>query len=129
MFLKLVIVGQITFTTGIMLVKVSILQLYLRIFPSKRFKVTVYIITGIVLSWWIAITLLAIFQCKPIEMAYKPWLDGHCIDLDASLWGSGLPDIMVDFIILCLPLRQVMKLNTSLSNKLMIGFFFASGAL
>ncbi|KAI1416401.1 hypothetical protein F5Y13DRAFT_116704 [Hypoxylon sp. FL1857] len=128
MFLKLLVVSQIIFTTGLMLVKVSILQLYLRIFPSKRFKIAVYIMTGIVLSWWTAITLLTIFQCDPIEMSYKPWLDGHCIDLEGAFYGSGVPDIVVDFLILCLPLRQVWKLNTSLSNKLVIGFFFASGA-
>lgn len=128
-FLKLLVVSQIIFTTGLMLVKVSILQLYLRIFPSKRFKIAVYIITGVVISWWTAITLLTIFQCKPIEMSYKPWIDGHCIELYGAYYGSGIPDITVDFIILCLPLRQVVKLNTTLGNKLVISFFFASGAL
>ncbi|KAI0013725.1 hypothetical protein F4779DRAFT_562978 [Xylariaceae sp. FL0662B] len=110
-----------------MLVKVSILQLYLRIFPSPRFKIAVYIITGIVLSWWIAITFLTIFQCKPIDKSYKPWLDGYCIELYCAYYGSGIPDILTDFIILCLPLREVAKLKITLTNKLVICFFFASG--
>lgn len=128
-FLKLLVASQIIFLTGIMLAKISVLQLYLRIFPSKGFRITVFVTHGIVLAWWAAITLLSIFQCKPIDKAYRPWKDGQCISLYGAYYGSGLPDIFTDVIILCLPLRQVAKIQTSVFNKLVIAFFFASGIL
>ncbi|KAJ8122393.1 hypothetical protein O1611_g9852 [Lasiodiplodia mahajangana] len=128
MFLKLLVVSQIIFTTGLMLVKISILQLYLRIFPSRRFRVAVYVVTGVVLAWWAAITLLTIFQCQPISKSYQPWIPGHCIELYGAYFGSGLPDILSDVVILCLPVSQVIKLNTTLTNKIVIGFFFTAGA-
>lgn len=126
-FLKLLVVSQIIFVSGIALVKISILALYLRIFKSKPFKIAVYSIMGVVGAWWAAITFLTIFQCKPIEMSYKPWLNGTCIDLNSAFYGSSIPSIITDGIILCLPIRQVLKLQTSIRNKLVILFFFASG--
>lgn len=128
-FLKLLVASQIIFVTGIMLAKLSVLQLYLRIFPSRPFRIVVYIAHGIVISWWAAITLLTIFQCKPIEKAYRPWIEGQCISLYGAYYGSGLPDILTDFFILCLPLWEVAKIRTTLINKLVIAFFFASGVL
>lgn len=128
-FLKLLVVSQIIFVSGIALVKISILALYLRIFKSKPFKIAVYSIMGVVGAWWAAITFLTIFQCKPIEMSYKPWLNGTCIDLNSAFYGSSIPSIITDGIILCLPIRQVLKLQTSIRNKLVILFFFASGTL
>ncbi|KAI1163979.1 hypothetical protein F5B18DRAFT_617192 [Nemania serpens] len=127
-FLKLLVITQIIFITGLMLVKVSILQLYLRIFPSRRFRIAVYVVTGAVVAWWTAITLLTIFQCQPIQKSYQPWIPGQCIPLYGAYYGSGLPDILSDAVILCLPVIQVIKLKTSLTNKIVIGFFFTAGA-
>jgi hypothetical protein len=126
-FLKLLVSSQIIFLTGIMLAKLSILQLYLRIFTSKSFRIVVHVIHGIVLAWWLAFILLSIFQCKPIDKSYRPWKEGRCISLQGAYYGSGLPDILTDVIILCLPLWQVAKIQTSRTNKLVIGFLFASG--
>ncbi|KAI1332615.1 hypothetical protein F5Y16DRAFT_356053 [Xylariaceae sp. FL0255] len=127
-FLKLLVISQIIFVVGIALVKLSILLLYLRIFPSKKFKIAVYVLIGVVVSWCITITLLSIFQCKPIEKSYMPWIPGTCIDLVGAEYGSGLPDILTDFFILVLPVTQVLKLKTSKKNKLVVIFFFTIGA-
>ncbi|KAH6646162.1 hypothetical protein BKA67DRAFT_95659 [Truncatella angustata] len=128
MFLKILVVSQIIFVTGIALVKLSILLMYLRIFTSKGFKLVVYIVIVAVAAWWAAITLLSIFQCKPIEKSFRPWIDGQCITLEGAYYGSSVPSIVTDFIILCLPIHQVIKLKTTKTNRAIICFFFATGA-
>jgi len=45
-------------------VKISILLLYLRIFPGKGFRLASFIIMGIIVAYCIAAAAASIWQCK-----------------------------------------------------------------
>lgn len=128
-FFKLLLAFECIYVTAVMLVKLSVLQMYLRIFPSRGFKIAAAIIAALVVAWWIAIVAVCIFQCNPISKAWLPWIDGTCIDLKGSFIGNAIPNIVTDVAILCMPIRQVWKLHVTLAQRLSLCFMFLLGSL
>ncbi|KAH7118463.1 hypothetical protein EDB81DRAFT_701539 [Dactylonectria macrodidyma] len=127
-FFKLLLAFECIYVTAVMLVKLSVLQMYLRIFPSRGFKIAAAIIAALIVAWWIAIVAVCIFQCNPINKAWLPWIDGTCIDLKGSFIGNAIPNIVTDVAILCMPIRQVWKLHVTLAQRLSLCFMFLLGS-
>ncbi|KAK8009928.1 hypothetical protein PG990_008893 [Apiospora arundinis] len=127
-FLKLLLGFECVYVTAVMLVKLAVLQMYLRIFPAQSFKYTAWFIGGIVVAWWISIVLVCIFQCNPIPKAWNPSLPGHCINLKASFVGNAIPNIATDIAILCMPVGQVWHLQVNLTQKISLLFMFLLGS-
>ncbi|KAK8081124.1 hypothetical protein PG997_008942 [Apiospora hydei] len=127
-FFKLLLGFECVYVTAVMLVKLSVLQMYLRIFPSRNFKYTSWAIGAVVIGWWISIVLVCIFQCTPIPKAWNPSLPGHCIDLKASFVGNAIPNIATDIAILAMPVGQVWHLQVNLTQKLSLLFMFLLGS-
>ncbi|KAK8043153.1 hypothetical protein PG994_013636 [Apiospora phragmitis] len=127
-FFKLLLGFECVYVTGVMLVKLSVLAMYLRIFPSRNFKYGAWFIGGIVVAWWIAIVLVCIFQCWPIPKAWNPALPGHCINLKASFIGNAIPNIATDIAILAMPVGQVWHLQVNLAQKISLLFMFLLGS-
>ncbi|KAK2018530.1 hypothetical protein LZ32DRAFT_679204 [Colletotrichum eremochloae] len=126
-FLKLLLAFECVYVTAVMLVKVSLLLMYCRIFPTNGFRIAAITLGGITIAWWIAIVCVCVFQCTPIEKAYMPFIEGTCIDLKASFIGNAIPNILTDVAILCLPVRQVWKLQATLAQRLSLCFMFLLG--
>ncbi|GKT46685.1 satratoxin biosynthesis SC1 cluster protein 4 [Colletotrichum spaethianum] len=126
-FLKLLLAFECVYVTAVMFVKVSLLLMYCRIFPSRNFKIAAMTLGGITIAWWIAIVCVCIFQCNPISKAWLPFIEGTCIDLKASFIGNAIPNILTDVAILCLPVGQVWKLQATLTQRLSLCFMFLLG--
>ncbi|CAJ0548577.1 Ff.00g021900.m01.CDS01 [Fusarium sp. VM40] len=127
-FFKLLLAFECIYVTAVMLVKLALLQMYLRIFPSRRFRQISAIIAAVVIGWWISICAVSIFQCDPIKRAWLPWIDGTCINLKASFIGNAIPNIATDVAILCMPVKQILKLQVSLAQKLSLLVIFLLGS-
>lgn len=117
------------YVTAVAAVKLSILAMYLRIFPSREFKLGAWIIGGLVVAWWIAIVLVCIFQCNPIYVAWVPWAEGKCINLRGSFIGNAVPNILTDIAILVMPIKQVVRLNATMAQKISLLGTFGLGSL
>ncbi|KAF4120864.1 hypothetical protein GMORB2_2350 [Geosmithia morbida] len=129
MFLKLLLSFECMYVTAVMFVKLSLLQMYLRIFPGRRFKIWAAIIAAIVIGWWISIVAVSVFQCNPIKKAWFPLIDGTCINLKASFIGNAIPNIGTDVAILCMPMTQIWRLHINLAQKLSLCVMFLLGSL
>lgn len=129
MVLKLLVAFECVYCTGVGLVKLSLLLMYLRIFPTKDFRIGAYILGSVTIGWVIAINCVSIFQCNPIEKAWLgPAVAGTCINLKASFIGNAVPNILTDIIILCMPVTQVLKLQVSNAQRASLIFMFLLGA-
>ncbi|PVI02634.1 hypothetical protein DM02DRAFT_508472, partial [Periconia macrospinosa] len=127
-FFKILLAFECIYITAVLLVKLSLLLMYRRLFPSREFKICLAIIAAIVIGWWIAILAVCIFQCNPISKAWLPWIEGTCINLKASFIGNAIPNILTDVAILCMPLRPVWKLHATITQRLSICFIFMLGS-
>ena len=104
--------------------------MYIRIFPTRNFKLGAAILAFITIGWVIAINGVSIFQCTPIEKAWLgPAVAGTCINLKASFIGNAVPNILTDVAILCMPVAQVLKLQVSSAQRASLCFMFLLGAL
>ncbi|KAH8693343.1 hypothetical protein GQ44DRAFT_744627 [Phaeosphaeriaceae sp. PMI808] len=127
-FFKIFLAYECIWVTAILLVKISVLLTYRRLFPLHEVRIALAIITAIVISWWIALLLVYIFQCNPISKAWLPWIEGTCINLKASFIGNAIPNILTDVAILCVPIKPVWKLHLRLAQRLSILFMFLLGS-
>ncbi|KAH7119403.1 hypothetical protein B0J13DRAFT_194164 [Dactylonectria estremocensis] len=126
-FLQLQITTQAVYCVSMMFTKLSLLALYLRIPPSRRFRAVVYLLMAIVVGYSFSAVLVAIFQCRPVEM---PWdvtiTDGSCIDRIAYFVATLALNVTTDLFMLALPIPMLWKTKMPKRQKLgLIGIFMA----
>ena len=114
----------------IVCIKCSILTLYYRLFGiSEGFARVCYILMGMTVAWGIATLFPAVFQCKPIHVAWDPTsARSDCLKLRAYLVGTNIPNVLLDFAILVAPLYPVWRLKLSTRRKALISGVFVLGA-
>ncbi|EOD53091.1 putative integral membrane protein [Neofusicoccum parvum UCRNP2] len=105
--LKLLLALECVYLVAVALLKLSLLALYFRLFPTREFKISTYILSGIIVLWCIALNCVAIFQCNPVKKSWLPMTPGTCINLKAAFIGNAIPNIITDVIILLLPIRTL----------------------
>ena len=116
-------------------IKCSILTLYLRLFGVRPlFRKTIYVMLALVVGWCVGVFFAAIFQASPPELFWMTNLrdlpkGAHHIDFTAYLIGSAVPNVVMDFAILLLPMGIVWQLQISKSRKMALSAIFAVGAL
>lgn len=128
-------IGGFIYPTVIATIKISVLAMYYRIFPTKFIKWGFIGLGGFTAAWWLVVALVTIFQCSPIRAAWVLTLQpsvnpsSKCIDNNAFFIGNGVPNIVTDLCIMVLPLREVYKLHIRTSQKIALGGVFLLGAL
>ncbi|KAL2064279.1 hypothetical protein VTL71DRAFT_4773 [Oculimacula yallundae] len=127
-YAKSLIAFECLYVTCICVTKIALLLMYIRIFPVRQIKIGAIVLGALSISWWIAIILVSIIQCIPMEAIWNPTIKGHCINLKASFIGNAIPNILTDIAILALPMQQVWALQTSVTQKIQISFVFLLGS-
>ena len=114
------------------MIRLSMLCLYLRIFPQRAFKRIVYAIMAVDVLYGTAFILTSLFQCIPVHAAWTRW-DGtgpaKCIDANAVGWTSAAINIVLDAITIILPLPELTRLVMSWERRIHILVMFGLGFL
>ncbi|KAH9204023.1 hypothetical protein DL95DRAFT_499094 [Leptodontidium sp. 2 PMI_412] len=124
----LLLSDECIYITTVAITKVSLLLMYVRIFPVRSMRISCWILGSLSVSWAVAIVLVCIFQCNPIAKTWDPTIPGYCINLKASFIGNAIPNILTDVAILTLPINQVWHLHTNLIQKLQLSVVFLLGS-
>ncbi|KAJ4387564.1 hypothetical protein N0V93_008159 [Gnomoniopsis smithogilvyi] len=125
--MKTLIAWEIVYTTAVALIKASILCFYLRLFPSRRFRVTTYVVGSTVAAWWIACVIIAIFQCEPIYKFWTPETPGTCMKMKTVFTINAVPNVVQDLIILIMPVDQIWGLQATRAQKVRLYVTFGIG--
>ncbi|KAL9125036.1 MAG: hypothetical protein Q9217_005706 [Psora testacea] len=130
MLFKTTIAYQILYCVCVSLIKISILLFYYRLFGvRKQFKITVFVVLGLVCAWCIAIVLLDVFQCVPVKAAWiRPYPHSKCIDNNATMLGTAITNVVLDLTILVLPLTPIWNLALTFRQKISLTAIFLLGA-
>jgi len=116
-------------STGLILIKLSVLALYFRLFRSQFMKVTIYVLSTIIAVWWIVNIVFSRVECKYIwkEQTY----DGSgCLQHSTTfLTATTVAVIVVNLTIIALPIYEVMHLQMGLWNKVAVCALFLLGGL
>lgn len=92
-------------------------------------RLSCYVVAGILTAWWLAVLLVTIFQCHPMQKVYSPYMTtGHCIDSIRFYKAMIIPNIITDIIIFCLPMYEVRKLHLPRGQRVGLASVFLLGA-
>ena len=106
--------------------------LYLRILGATRsFAIASYILMSFVVAGGTASLLAAVFECSPIQAAWKPEVfHEYCIDQGKYTISTTTTNSVLDFAVLILPVTMVGRLQgNSTKFKVAISAVFMLGML
>lgn len=118
----------VAYALAITFTKLSLIASYLRVFPDKRFRQLMYVISASVILLCIASTIVIIFQCNPASSAWD-WSirRDQCLNIHTFLYASSAINTCTDFVLWAAPLPLVWKLHMSKKAKVGLAFLFGCG--
>ncbi|KAK5169189.1 uncharacterized protein LTR77_006498 [Saxophila tyrrhenica] len=122
-----------TWLCSVNLIKIAIVLLYLRLFPSSMmtwFRPACYAIIGICVAYTIGGLASLIFACNPLSGVWQRWdqeIEVHCIDSDVQLVAMAALNIPLDLVVFFLPIPKIIQLQTSRSKKFGVCLNFLVG--
>ncbi|KAJ5892209.1 uncharacterized protein N7473_008437 [Penicillium subrubescens] len=128
-FFKIGWANPFVYTANVMFIKLSILALYRRLFSTKYMLFGVYFMGMVVILWAVSIWVAAALNCIPIPKFWDRSIEGACIDPDKFYYGTQIPNIVSDVIILLMPQGVVWSLPVAKSQKLLLSCVFMVGGL
>lgn len=110
--------------------KISVLLLYLRIFPHKSVRYPVIATIGMIAISTTIIFFMTVFSCHPVTFFWNRDIrGGTCINVNKLAYANSAMSIIQDLLIVALPLPVLAKLNMGRKKKIGVGFMFAVGSL
>ena len=117
-------------TSALALTKLSILILLRRIFVIRAFRITVWILGGIIVAWWIAITIGNALICFPQGSPWKPNLKtAACADRRLMNEVAPIPWVLTDFAILLCPIPVLENLQVPRGKRIGLYAVFLMGGM
>lgn len=110
-------VEEYIYNVCIYLAKVSIVLLYVRVFPRSTghtFNNLCWITLGAMTCWCLGFILYFPFQCRPISMVWNQWdglHNGYCTNFQTATYVNSSLNIFFDFVLLGLPIPRLFKLQ------------------
>ncbi|KAL8825258.1 MAG: hypothetical protein Q9170_007866 [Blastenia crenularia] len=117
----------IFYITSLLFTKISILLLYRRIFPSRKFHVILWALGIFIFAFSTVNVFVILFQCNPVKAGFNPLIKGRCIDSETMILVVAILTVVTDFVILGLPLPLVWKLQMRRTRKIQVSLIFLLG--
>lgn len=110
--------------------KFTLLLIFRRISTAKAHRLAIYAVMAVVVGYSIALILVLIFQCNPIERAWNVGIvTGSCVNRPAVYVATASVNIGTDLAILLLPVPMVLSLRLPWPQKIGLALMFAVGSL
>lgn len=112
------------------LIILAILLFYVRVFPNKWMRLSVYALTAFVIAWTLAMVIVVIFQCTPVQFFWNREIArGHCINANDFYFAMAVVSTVVLVAVLFLPAPTIWKLQVSHTKRMGLAFVFTIGVL
>lgn len=109
--------------------KFSILFQYLRIFPSRKFRLACYGVMAIVAAYTTWAVVSGYVNCVPVPRFWNRKLDGYCLSFEAVWFFNASMNIATDIALLVLPMPLLSRLQLPRMQKFALMGVFAVGIL
>ncbi|KAL6233066.1 hypothetical protein BDW75DRAFT_7434 [Aspergillus navahoensis] len=127
---KLIIPLQFLWVLSLSCTKISILFLYLRIFPVRWLVVSSYATMGVIVAWAIATILAGCLICRPFAYNWDKTIPGgYCGDQVTSFTITGIVNLLTDVVVLVLPMHNLYRLQMATYKKVTLIAVFGLGAV
>ncbi|KAJ4350350.1 uncharacterized protein N0V89_008971 [Didymosphaeria variabile] len=125
-------ISSIFYNIAIVLIKVAMLIQVLRIFvPRGSQSKTYYVVHGLIwmnVLYYSIIVFLMLFNCQPIQKAWKPWLPGKCMQIGIIAMSTAVVNLIGDLSILFLTQKVIWNLmRVERRQRLKLSIVFLAG--
>lgn len=127
--MKVDYVVRFLYISAIAVVKIALLLTYARIWTTRGFRRCLYLVGAIIAIWWCSSTFINIFQCRPIHFFWDREIVGDCLESRAFFIGMAVPNIVLDFVVLSIPLPSIWQLQLPRLQKAALTAAFTVGVL
>jgi hypothetical protein len=128
--LESMFIAMSIFPVLIALIKISLVLLYLGIFPSKGFQIAAWTAVTFIGVSGLAMELFAIFTCSPVQHSWnKDIKPGYCIPETYPSGMGAIVGVVQDVAVVVLPVIQVRRLQMKKRQKMLVMSLFCLGAL
>ncbi|KAH7275904.1 hypothetical protein B0J15DRAFT_507405 [Fusarium solani] len=126
-FLRYLFAASLTYVFAIAFIKLTILALYWKLF-SITARVPIAILFSSVVIWMVVLVFVATFSCNPVEKQWNILIEhGKCMEQKPVYLGGSLPNVIIDFVLVGMPLPSVFRLNIPLGRRLILAGMFTLG--
>lgn len=114
-----------------LLLKYSILCLYLRIFPNQWLKWAVYAFMAFTACFTLPLILTAAIRCNPVRAQWdlQAAQTAKCLDWLIILKLTVVYEVVAEIVLFTLPIPIVVKLQMATAKKVQLLVFFGLGLL
>lgn len=119
---------MILYNMAQVLIKLSFLTLYRRIFTSGRTKTVCLWLIALLGVWGVAQVAVLTLSCQPLALLSSRWND-FCLDGVAVWYLTSITNIVADFVVFLLPIPAIRKLQLRRRQKFLIASLFGLGLL
>jgi hypothetical protein len=116
-----------------LLLRISIIMQFVRHFVPKGGRNFTFWASQALIAlnvvFWMAITFMEVFSCKPINKVWDFYIPGKCLDRHSYLIATSTMNLASEILIMILPQRIIWKLNLSTKQKLELTPLFLVGTL
>lgn len=122
--------SEIFYCLVIYFIKMSILWLYVRIFPETNFHhYSISTMVFITISLVILLPMV-IWQCVPIDAIWNLKRENaQCLSISGVAYANAAVNLATEFAILVLPIPLLQRLRVSISKKIALYALFGAGVL
>ena len=98
-------------------------------YNHKRFRIATTIVGVLCLFWFIAATIGVALKCIPVQKSWNPMISGTCYSFQVFMVAIEVPNSVLDFVIVGLPVDVIKGLKLPLRHKIALCFVFVLGGL
>jgi len=130
-YFALLWVLQMFYTIGCAFIKISILSLYLRLFPSPKFRILVRASMVFIVAMSTGCLLANMFQCLPVQSNWEPadWDTRKCVHRVDIQFAAAALGFTTDIAILIMPIKYLLALPVATKYKIQVVVLMGLGAL
>lgn len=116
-YVKLNLVVSCSYICGFVLAKMSFAYLYLKVLPERKYQRLNKFMLCFLTAQWIEEICVVLFECKPINKLWSPFIDGKCLDLTYFFYA-----------VVCSRGSSPLRFAPCVSHKLIESFSLASSS-
>ncbi|KAJ0161784.1 hypothetical protein CTA2_5613 [Colletotrichum tanaceti] len=128
LILQLYFAVQMLYIAVLVLAKLSIVALYARLFPDRRFQFVNKLVMFFLIGHGVVFLFVIGFECTPIAGIWDRTIPRKCVNLNAVAVASSVLSIVEDIVILAMPIQQLVNLQLGLKKKIEVGFMLSLGS-
>ncbi|OAQ72020.1 hypothetical protein VFPPC_00089 [Pochonia chlamydosporia 170] len=124
-------VSELLYAWSIFFAKLAVLYFYRRVFRYSSIRIPIIILMVSCGIWVVIRTFFTIFHCIPVRAYWDQSIkNAKClVNVGAFYLGTDITHCVMDFLILALPIYEVIRMKLPFGQKIAVVGLFATGSL